>query len=450
MATITATTSQGVPPAPDMSLINELYEAISLNPPAIEARKLLVQQYILAQWLDAADDAAKELLKLAPNDKEAQELLTQCQGAPQAPKLVPPKIVVAQVEDQEPKPCVPTLPADVDSAKSELLQGYQKLLARAAALQREVRLIRDLQQQKGVSSARCDKHIPDLTALADGRISTVARVRPPSSARSVARSMAADPIRALDLAVTDLADMVRWLRRSPTGEAPPSDNDAIREALAKRVRALTAALPDGMKKQASTALMHVEHEVLQRTYICNETMLGDPVADIPRDHFYVTEDGYAWDLGELAQALTSNGGVMRNPLSRELFTPSDIRAIVQHPLGQSLAALQVEQQTLSQGVRRKTVDELDKLAKVLLGDMSDDQITSRHALDEFLAYIATLPEAEQNAIDKLRVPAKDSHTNQAFDTSIGEAVRDAQANRVCIHKTGDFLRQAATHLRQKK
>lgn len=67
-----------------------------------------------------------------------------------------------------------------------------------------------------------------------------------------------------------------------------------------------------------------------------------------------------------------------------------------------------------------------------------------------MAYLATLPMSEQNAVDKLRVPATDSHTGQKFDTSIGDAVRDAQGNRVCFHKTGDLIRQAVLHLRKKR
>ncbi|KAF2397167.1 hypothetical protein EJ06DRAFT_482544 [Trichodelitschia bisporula] len=194
--------------------------------------------------------------------------------------------------------------------------------------------------------------------------------------------------------------------------------------------------------------MHIEHELLGRTYVNDETMLGDPISDIPRTNFYVTEDGYAWDMEELAQAITANSGVMRNPLSKQMFAANDIRAIVQHPLGKALAALQIEQSRLKQGVRDKTIDEMNKLWPVLLKDQSDNALDSRKATDEFLAYVATLPQAEQTALDGLRVPARDSHTGMAYDTTIGEAVRDAQGNRTCFHKTGDFIRQAAAHLRK--
>lgn len=84
----------------------------------------------------------------------------------------------------------------------------------------------------------------------------------------------------------------------------------------------------------------------------------------------------------------------------------------------------------------------------LLADQSADSVPSRHAVDDFMAYVATLPMAEQNALDKLRVPAIDTHTGQKFDTSIGLALTDAQGNRICFHKTGDLIRQAVLHLRK--
>ncbi|KAF2837826.1 hypothetical protein M501DRAFT_1006362 [Patellaria atrata CBS 101060] len=193
--------------------------------------------------------------------------------------------------------------------------------------------------------------------------------------------------------------------------------------------------------------MHVEHEILERPYVNDETMLGDQVSDIPRSNFWASEDGYAWDMEELAAALSANGGVMRNPLSRELFSPEDVRSIVQHPLGGHLGALQVQQAELVKGLRQSTIERLSQLSKLLLEDQSLDSIPSRRGIDEFLNYLASLPASEQKAVDMLRVPARDSHTGQAYDWSIGDALRDGQANKVCLHKTGDFIGQAATHLK---
>lgn len=436
-------TSNSAAADPDMSLINELFEEITRSPPGIEARKVLIQQFIQVGWIEAAYDATTELLILVPHDTEAKAFLElfpndeNNQDAPPPPAYTTTPKPIPQRTPVE-------LPDDLIRGQASLGKDYEALRSRAKALLSEMRLLRDLhQQQKGSTPSSLDKHIPDLAGLADGRITSTVRPKQPGSARFVARAMEAEPQRAVDIAANDLTDMARWLRSSTE-----LDDDGVREALAKRVKALIAALPAALQPRASTAQMHIEHEVLNRSYVCSETMLGDPVADIPRSNFLVTEDGYAWDLEELAQAISSNSGVMRNPLSKQMFTPADITAIIDHPLGKNLGALQIEQSKLSKGVRPTTIEKLDELSKLLLADQSDDAIPSRKATDEFIAYLATLPRAEQNAIDKLRVPAKDSHTGLAFDSSVGEAVRDAAGNRMCFHKTGDFLRQAATHLRR--
>jgi hypothetical protein len=145
--------------------------------------------------------------------------------------------------------------------------------------------------------------------------------------------------------------------------------------------------------------------------------------------------GYPWDMEELAAAISNNSGVMRKPMSRQMFTVNDVRDIVRHPLGKHLAAMQVEQGKLKKGVRPETIGQLNKLA-------------SRHVVDEFSTYMATLPESEQKSLDSLRVPAIDSHTGEPFDTSIGQSVRDALGNKVCMHKTGDLISQAVIFLRK--
>jgi len=271
--------------------------------------------------------------------------------------------------------------------------------------------------------------------------------RSPQSARALARAMEAENGRALDLATNDLVQVARWHRSSSTRTGASMTDDAVRRALVKRVEVLQCALPGELQQYATAALMHVEHEELNRKYVNDETMYGENIRDIPRSKFFTTEDGYAWDLEELVKAIEVNGGVMRNPLSRQMFTEADIRAIVRHPLGKYLAALSLEQSNLVRGVREATIRQLETLSQTLLSDENTDQIVSRHAIDSFVAYIATLPEVEQKTLDTLRVPATDSHTGQAYDLSIREAVQDAQGNRVCHHKTGDFLRQAARHLR---
>jgi hypothetical protein len=292
-----------------MTFISELYEEIENNPPGIVARKLLIQQFLTAGWHDSALGAAQELLQIAPGDADAQSWVLILQDAPSSSQNSAPAVPQ--------RAFTPPVPENLELGKVQLYEGYEALRSQAKKLLRETTLLRDLTQQHAETTAadtgtsimsvlgsffsidrrkeqpitsRFEKHIPDLVALTNGRVSTVVRVRQPGSVRTVARAMEGKPDEAVDIAVTDLEDMARWLS-SPASQSSPLDNDAVREALVKRVKTLAAALPDDLKPHASTALMHVEHEVLRRTYVCKETMYGDPVAEIPRSHFLVTEDG---------------------------------------------------------------------------------------------------------------------------------------------------------------
>lgn len=83
-----------------------------------------------------------------------------------------------------------------------------------------------------------------------------------------------------------------------------------------------------MQRFSAAALTHIEREQLQKEYVNSETMFGDRIDDIPKQNVFVSEENYAWDMEELAQAITVNKGVMRNPLSRKLFSHSDIRMML--------------------------------------------------------------------------------------------------------------------------
>lgn len=363
-------------PDPDMTLLSELYEEIERNPPGFEARKLLIEQFMAVGWMEAARDAVEELLKIDPGDSDARILVQTLKSGDKQPKPVPESLKTTTIPHQQSRPAT-ALPNDIEKGKKQLLQDYESLLDKAKSLLREATLLRDFSQQNteyhkseggsilsilgsifsgskkrdDMVSARFEKHIPDLVAIADGRVSSVVRVRKPGGVRSVASAMRSKPQEAVEIAFRDLEDMARWLS-SPANSNSRLDNDGVREALVKRVQTLEAALPETLKSHGSTALMHVEHEILRKMYIGGDTtMLGDPISEIPRESFYVTEDGYAWDLSELSQAISSNGGVMRNPLSHQMFTTNDIRAIVQHPLGKHLAALDIEQKKLKLGMK---------------------------------------------------------------------------------------------------
>jgi hypothetical protein len=276
----------------DLSLINELYEEIDRNPPAIEARKILIQQLLEATWDEGAKDAVEELLTLVPSDPEAIAWAKALCIEDVVPKVSP--AAVEPVDSQS------LLPEDTELAKSELLQAYEDLQAEARKLQKEIASLQVLTNARKSNikggeliRTRFDAHYHNLTALGEGRISTILRSQQLRSGRSVARDMEANPEKAVDIAFSDLENLADWLKNP--SNSPPVDSDGVREALVKRVRVLAASLPEALKVHATTAQMHAEHEILKRTYVCEETMLGDPVADIPRSNFLATEDGFAWD-----------------------------------------------------------------------------------------------------------------------------------------------------------
>ena len=445
-------------PDPDIALITELIEHISRNPSAVEAREILVQQYNTCGWFSGAKEVAEEILKLdafnwvakacldAGLETNARSVEANAGGGNN--RQMNGKVPTGKTRTSW-KPSVFPI-SSTSSALRELEEGYTGVLKRARILHEQSNLWHSL---KGIDPKGSEVHVSDIATLAQGKMSHVVRTEPVTSVKDVAKAMTTESEKGgnggFDIAYKDLEGVVKKLSKE-SGEARTlldDDYDTLRDALIKRTNSLKALVPEGVKMLADRALMHAEHELLHRSYVNTETMFGDAVSDIIRENFWASEDGYAWDMHELAQAITSNGGVMRNPLSKVMFTPADVRGIVQHPLGEGLAALQIDQSKLKQGLRPMTIEELDKLAKVLLEDMTAHQVPSRRAIDEFAAYLATLPRTEQQAIDSLKVPARDSHTGNGYDWTIGEAVRDAQGNRVCTHKTGDFLQQAVTYLR---
>lgn len=386
----------------------------------------------------------------------------------------------ATARAKDPKP---TASSKSSSALKELEQGYAALMKEANIVHQEATLMSSLPGMRIPDFATI---ISGLAALAQGKVTTEHRQNPapvptptskPAKARDVPSSNRVIPAqatpnatppkskstrdvaegiegasrkstsKATDEAVDDLANLVARERPSKNRKLSDQDEEKIRKALLKRTAALKAYLLSDLGSTVDAAFMHIEHEILKRKYLNTETMYGDELSEIPRATFFVSEDGYAWDMEELAQAITSNGGIMRNPLSKEMFNPADVRFIVHHPLGKGLAAMQLDQSRLRRGVREKTIKMLERLSDILLHEEDGDFVESRGAVEEFMAYLATLPDAEQKAIDRLRVPAVDSHTGIPFDLSIGEAVKDALAGTLCFHKTGDLILQATWHLR---
>jgi hypothetical protein len=272
-----------------------------------------------------------------------------------------------------------------------------------------------------------------LDSIAAGNVSAAVK-RQPQSVRGVARDIRDSPGRCLELIIDDFNEIITW----EEGRSSSLTNDERRERLVRRKALLQAALPPNLRQHADDAMRHVERERLKKKYVNSETMLKDSIDDIPKHRFFVSEDNYAWDMSELAQCLEVNDGVMRNPLSRQMFSEDDIRRIMAHPLAQQLKPLQLAQRELKKGVRPQTIERVAKLGSVMLADQSADMAPSREAIDEFLGYIATLPDSEQKTVNALKIPAKD-RTGQPFDYTIGESVRDAKANTTCFHKVGHIM-----------
>jgi hypothetical protein len=75
-----------------MTLLQDLYEEIESNPPALEARKLLIQQCMEAGWVDTAKDAIEDLLRLDPFNEEAHswsDMLSEDASAQSESRHVP-------------------------------------------------------------------------------------------------------------------------------------------------------------------------------------------------------------------------------------------------------------------------------------------------------------------------------------------------------------------------
>lgn len=404
-----ATTGSAGSGEPDMALIAELLEDMSRNPPAIAARKLLVEHYISVGWLEAATDNAKELKTLAPRDHDVAQFLHVLQKKPDPPAPEQRSASVSSgptpnAREWDPKSGryknaastkhakktseAPIVEAngDLDTARQDLTKGYIALRVKAKNVLADMLNLQNLQRKAGISPS---KNIAKVQAIVEGGgVSQAATLKPPGSARSVARTIRDGPDEATRLAITDLEDTMKWIRE-PHGKPSGADDDAVRDVLVKRTDAVQSTLPDNLKIYCELALMHIEHEYFKRNYANTETMLGDEIKDIPRTNFYVTEDNFAWDMDELVQAITANNGVLRNPLSREMFTPKDVKGILLHPLGKPLAALGVEQHEMSKGIRVDTIEHMERLSGILLTDQTADTLPSRKAVDEFLAYVAT-------------------------------------------------------------
>ncbi|ORY17009.1 hypothetical protein BCR34DRAFT_622179 [Clohesyomyces aquaticus] len=404
---------------PEREVLVDLYSALETDPSNPRIHERLLEAWIDRQDEDMALGVATDLLQLDRDNTRAKGYLAskgmglpknEYRLSPRARSSPPPSRMTAEKWKNVEK----ELEDGYTSLKSEATMLYEELTATSKNTKEEVEMLKNLK------------------LIADGHVSSAVPMAEPLSVRETARKIMAHQSKAQDILIEDLEIVTHWMKL----QVPAPDTDALRSRLVKRKTLMEAALPASLAATVSVAFATAERELLQKQYVNKFTMLlEEPISTIPRDRFLVTEDNYAWDMEELTQSLASNGGVMRNPLSRQLFSESDIRSILSHPLGKRLQQMQEAQHQLKQGFRVATLDWIEKLGSIMVQDQTEDAGPSRHAMDEFLAYAATLPQRERLAIDTLKIPASDRHTGQAYDYTVGESV-------------GDFLSQAAPYLRR--
>ncbi|KAJ4318362.1 hypothetical protein N0V84_006871 [Fusarium piperis] len=405
------------------SIIDLLYDMLDQQPASVYVHERIIEAWEAKDERDPGNHLARRCL---------QEGLDTTRVASSSSNGVP---------RRKPTPPRKTSTPASTSKNTDIVREYQQLMLEAEHLKHEISGIMQLSGLQGIKE--CQEALTNLEHINRGEISKAIHSLHPVSARESARNITANRNKAQELLVQDFEAVIAWASSHET----PFSLESIRDRLVKRRTILDAALPEDMARYTIDALALVERKHLKKKYINSETMLGDKVDDIAAENFFVSEDNYAWDMEELAQALAVNDGVMRNPLSMEMFTEDDIRSILSHPLGVRLKPIQLAQSQLKQGVRPETIRRVEALGNILLADQTENAAPSRSATDEFLAYMATLPDNEQKTIDSLKIPARDRLNGQSYDYTIGQSVKDAKSNLTCFHKVGDFLSQAAQSLK---
>ncbi|KAF2671471.1 hypothetical protein BT63DRAFT_423673 [Microthyrium microscopicum] len=443
----------------DDGLLTELYNALEGQPSSIFLHELILEGWVEAGDQDMARETAMMSMSLDPNNAIGNRYLKRrgAAGSRRQPKMAspPPQKTTSKSHQVPRSAAILETEEQRNEAERTLEAGYKELMLVARILKEEVRGLSEMEHTTsehldGQSSGSpfdnpgLGDMLSVMEAISGGDISVAVPMPQPLSVQELARAIKKSPGQIEELIAEDFENVNGWASSQNEGIT----TDEKRQRVLKRMHLLEAALPESMEKEIAAAFAHFERDQLNKRYANDETMYGDRVEDIPRGRFMVTEDNYAWDMEELSKALEVNSGVMRNPLSKQLFSQADIKKILAHPLGRQLRQLQLSQSKLKKGVRPATIEKIQKLGQVMLADQSEDAGPSREAMDEFLGFVVTLPDSEQKTINSLKIAATDRHTGQPYDYTIGESVKDAKANTTCFHKVGDYLTQAAKYLRK--
>lgn len=284
----------------------------------------------------------------------------------------------------------------------EFTASHAELQQRARVLLAEMRVVGGLgpvANAEREEEERVEAAMEDLGALLSGRLSSVVCKRPPRPARAVAREVVVaafeefDRPKALDVLVRDLGEVAEWATSqvvprevlpSPSTrqveDEPPSaqeqprppntansshsnasdSQNVVRQALATRQALVSASLPARIAPLSFDALTHFTHENGLAHYTNTHTFRGRvPIEGIPRERFFVTADGWAWDVRELAAELMHRGegadGVLRNPVTGAAFERDDVRRLVAHPFGRGLNVAGLDEEERRESEREEGV-----------------------------------------------------------------------------------------------
>jgi hypothetical protein len=419
---------------PNMQLIAQLLEMLDTTADNDTARRLLIDHYSLIGWYPAALDHVS--LLTAGTDEDVAQLRTTLQ-----------ENIAATT-----KAAVPVAPAAPIAAPAADLQTTFAPLLTATALADEYSALKKL----GLSLQR---HSAFLKAeYGEGLSRPLQQWLDDFLRPGAPRPAASAPPR---LTMSQLFSRLRSLDDTLFAEKvdlacsylePTAQANLQGEKLRQAAQQLCKAAPS-LQNIFARAVMHLEHEVCGRIYRSNgedvlETMTTDAVADIPRPNFFVTEDGYPWDMDELVQAIVAANGLYVNPMTKAAFTTRDVENILAHAAAAPLRQMHAAQAQLSPGgLSQATAAALHLVATTCLQDDSEQFAPSFHALDIFLNTTVTLCAQEQNLLKMRLFSLQDSHFPYGRSRqSIMQIVADGRSNTICIHKTGDFLQQIANQL----
>ncbi|KAK0737291.1 hypothetical protein B0T21DRAFT_364823 [Apiosordaria backusii] len=180
---------------------------------------------------------------------------------------------------------------------------------------------------------------PPTPSFQPGKDSHIKSDKPLRAIRTISRDIETrlgkeDRFGAIGVAIDDL--------RSAVGDdADYPDEERERRAW-ERMELIQSAMPEGetYDKFWVEVAMHLDHELpipASAEYSNLATFnAGVPVRDIPRERFLATNDGYAWDMEELAGEIVARGGEFNNPVTGRKFEEEDVELIKGHPLGRSI------------------------------------------------------------------------------------------------------------------